>query len=274
MDTLFSGKVNLLKSNVKLQTFTKEDLTVLGELIVDVTVNDICIPNLSLLVIKEEGPSLIGKTWLKASKLFWPSINMINSVSKDDLINKFPEVFADGIGTIKGPPISVKLKKDAKPVFMRARTVPFALRKSVDLELDRLMSEGIIKQIDHSEWATPIVIVPKPNGSVRICGDYRATVNANTENDKYPLPRNEELFAKLSGSKYFTIFDLKDAYFQQPVDDKIIKMLTVNAHTGLFSVHKLLYLYRVLYGWPKKNESVEFEPYFKGTSQLLVRKIL
>ena len=63
---------------------------------------------------------MIGKIWLKASKLFWPSINMINSVSKDDLINKFPEVFADAIAMIKGPPISAELRKDAKPVFMRA----------------------------------------------------------------------------------------------------------------------------------------------------------
>ena len=84
---------------------------------------------------------------VKSIKIFWPSINIINSVAKDDLINKFPEVFADRIGTIKGPLIWIKLKKDAKPVFMRVRTFPFALRNSVDLELDGLMSEGIIKQI-------------------------------------------------------------------------------------------------------------------------------
>ena len=133
---------------------------------------------------------------------------------------------------------------------------------------------GTLKLIDHSEWVTSIFIVPKSNDSVKVCGSYRATVNAYIGNDKYPFPSDEELFVILYGLKLFTRFELKDAYFQQPVDDKIIKMLTVNAHTGLFSVHKLLYLYRVLYGWPKKNESVEFEPYFKGTSQLLVRKIL
>ena len=45
------------------------------------------------------------------------------------------------------------------------------------------MSEGILKQVYHSEWTTPTVIVPKSNGSAKIRGDHRTTVNADTEND-------------------------------------------------------------------------------------------
>ena len=72
-------------------------------------------------------------------------------MSNDDLINNFPKVFAEGIGTIKDNRVSVKLCKDAKPVCMWSQTDPFALRKSVDLERDRLVSEGFIKQIYHQE---------------------------------------------------------------------------------------------------------------------------
>ena len=60
---------------------------------------------------------------------------------KNELINKFPKVFADAIGTIKSSSLLVKLKKDAKLLFLRDQIVPFALRKFVDLELDGLMSE-------------------------------------------------------------------------------------------------------------------------------------
>ena len=67
----------------------------MGVLIAVVTINDISIPSLSLLVIKEEGLNLIGKTWLKAYFFFWPTINMTSNVPKDDLINKFPDIFAD-----------------------------------------------------------------------------------------------------------------------------------------------------------------------------------
>ena len=121
---------------------------------------------------------------------------------------------------------------------MRTRTIPFILRKSVYLEPVRL-SENILKQIDHSEWTTLIVILQEYNSSVRIYGDYRATINVRTENNKHHFSRNEELFAKLSGSKMFTIFDLKDAYFQHPVDGKSSKIFTLNTHKGLFSVHML-----------------------------------
>ena len=72
------------------------------------------------------------------------------------------------------------------------------------------MKEDILKQTDHSEWAHPIVILLKSNGSVKICGDYRATVSGHTENGKYLLPRTKELHVKLSDAKFFTVFNLED----------------------------------------------------------------
>ena len=51
------------------------------------------------------------------------------------------------------------------------------LRPAVERELERMQSEGIIIPVEFSEWATPLVCVPKPDGTVRLCGDYRTTVN-------------------------------------------------------------------------------------------------
>ncbi len=77
--------------------------------------------------------------------------------------------------------------------------------------MDRLESAGVLEKTDHSEWATPIVIVPKKDGRVRICGDYSVTINPVLDVDQYPLPRPTDLFAMLAGGKYFTTLDLTNA---------------------------------------------------------------
>jgi hypothetical protein len=63
--------------------------------------------------------------------------------------------------------------------------------------LTRLENEGILSKVDTSEWASPIVPVMKPNCSVRICGDFKTTVNSMLNVDQYPLPRIDEIFATL-----------------------------------------------------------------------------
>ena len=57
----------------------------------------------------------------------------------------------------------------------------------------------MIEKTNYSNWAAPIVAVPKPNGTVRICGDYKVTVNPVLQVDQYPVPKAEDLFASLPG---------------------------------------------------------------------------
>ena len=80
---------------------------------------------------------------------------------------------------------------------------PFALKDKVEAELERLEREGIIEPVQSAEWAAPIVPVVKDDGSVRICGDYRMTVNQASRLDSYPLPKVDELFATFAGRKVF-----------------------------------------------------------------------
>lgn len=90
--------------------------------------------------------SLIGKTWLKAYQtLFWSDVNLIKSILKDVLIRNFPNVFADGSGTIKGT--SVLILKRCKTSFLTKQTVHFAQRKATNLELKWLTKDGILKSV-------------------------------------------------------------------------------------------------------------------------------
>jgi len=73
------------------------------------------------------------------------------------------------------------------------------LRLKVEDEVRRLQSEGIPTKVKWSEWGIPIVPVPKKDGSSRICGYYKVTVNPELQAEQYPLPRIEDIFARLAG---------------------------------------------------------------------------
>ena len=82
----------------------------------------------------------------------------------------------------------------------------------MDKEIDHLVKEGVIQPVTHSDWAAPVVPVVKRDGSVRLCGDYKITVNKIAKFDSYPLPRIDNLFASLSGGSTYTKLDLAHAY--------------------------------------------------------------
>ena len=116
---------------------------------------------------------------------------------------------------------------------MKTRGVPFAMKEAVEAEIDRMEKDGILKSVPYSEWASPIVIVPKPDGTIRICADYKRTVNPVIKNDTYPQPTPKELFSKIQGGERFSKTDLTKAYLQVQLDDKSQKYLTINTSKGL-----------------------------------------
>ena len=108
-------------------------------------------------------------------------------------------------------------------------------------ELRRLQNEGILTKVEWSEWATPIVPVPKKDGSVRLCGDYKDTVNPELQAEQYPLPRIEDIFANLAGGQKFSKIDLRQAYHQLEMEEDSKKYLTINTHMGLFQYKRLVF---------------------------------
>ena len=92
--------------------------------------------------------------------------------------------------------------------------MPYALKVKIEKELDRLEQDGVIEPVTFSEWAAPIVPVLKKDGTVRICGDYKMTVNQAAKIDSYPLPKINDLFASLAGGQTFSKLDLAIAYLR------------------------------------------------------------
>ncbi|VDI40351.1 Hypothetical predicted protein [Mytilus galloprovincialis] len=117
------------------------------------------------------------------------------------------------------------MKDNVKPVFMKARPIPYALRPKVEQELDRLEEEGIITKVPTSEWATPIVPVVKKSGGVRICGDFKVTINQQLQVDQYPLPRIDDIFASLSGGEKYSKIDLRQGIFTARDERRIKEVL-------------------------------------------------
>ena len=89
-----------------------------------------------------------------------------------------------------------------------------------------------------SDWA-PIVAISKKDGSFRICGDYKVTVNPELAVDQYPLPKPEKLFATLIEDKVFSKLDLSQAYLQLQLDAESAAYVTINTHQGLYCFKRL-----------------------------------
>ena len=140
---------------------------------------------------------------------------------------------------MQGVKVSLQVTADAKPIYQRSRPVPFALRSRVEAELDRLENCGVIEPVSYSEWAAPIVPVVKQDGSIRICGDFRVTINQVAQRDMYPLPKVEDLLSTLAGGNTFSKLDLSHAYQQIQLSEESRKLVTINTSKGLYQYTRL-----------------------------------
>ncbi|XP_059046958.1 uncharacterized protein K02A2.6-like [Achroia grisella] len=129
--------------------------------------------------------------------------------------------------------------KIAQAVWRRARPVPHALRPAVDAELQRLQHEGIISPVEWSEWGTLVVPVVKQNGQVRLCGDFKTTLNPVLMDDKYSIPRIESIFSALQGGEIFAKIDFSNAYLQILLDKFSKRLCTIVTQQGIFCFNRL-----------------------------------
>ena len=227
-------------TTLQLHTYTGETVKPLGVLSVRVRYGEQS-KHLQLYVMKGNGPTLLGREWLHSIRLNWPLVHLETQSSFRDVLDRHAAVLSDKLGRLVNLKARIQLKEEPKPRFGKARPVAFARKPAVERGLDQLEAEGIVKRVTHSEWAAPIITPIKKDDEVRICGDFKVTVNPQLDVDEYPLPRIEEIYANLSGGQQFSVIDLRQAYLPIEVEEESKTFLTVNTHRGVYQYQRLPY---------------------------------
>ncbi|KAI5742739.1 hypothetical protein M8J77_010808 [Diaphorina citri] len=253
---------NIEKSSLSLKSYSGNSLNVIGMVRVPVEYKNVTY-TLPMTVVESDGiqvPALLGRDWIHLLNLDLNFIrnlftenehldslacNMVNNVKMvEDIKTQFPNCFSSEPSCIKGAPVDIVIKPSTIPIFCKARPIPFALKDLVIQELNNLIDAGILKKVESSEWATPIVSIPKETGeckTVRICGDFSQTINKYAETQFYPLPIQDEILSDLALGKVFTAIDLCKAFHQLEVSEESQKLLTINTPMGLLQYTKLPY---------------------------------
>lgn len=110
--------------------------------------------------------------------------------------------------------------------------MPLAWKAQIEKQIKKLIEIDVLESIDNLDWGTPLVPIIKPNGDIRICGDYKVTLNRFLVEFHYPLPRIDEIFASLEGGELFTKLDLSNAYNQLALDEKSQLLCAWSTHLG------------------------------------------
>ncbi|CAH8546802.1 unnamed protein product [Schistosoma rodhaini] len=242
------GKPSVLPTTQLAHSASGGKLNIVGEIYCPVKKGNVQ-KKVKVYLTESPGLDLLGLDLIETLKLADHSINSICrrvTIDKSSRCNQKSTVpqrhhnlFKEELGECTKAKALLILKPGATPVFRPKRPVPYAALTIVEQELERLQKSGIIEPVNFSDWAAPIVIVKKPNGSIRLCADYSTGLNDALEDHQYPLPLPEDLFAKLNGGKYFAKLDLSEAYLQIPVAEECKHYLTINTHKGLFRYNRL-----------------------------------
>ncbi|XP_031347958.1 uncharacterized protein K02A2.6-like isoform X1 [Photinus pyralis] len=232
--------LQLFNTDVSLRSFSNCNLRPVGYLKGTLMFENYTVEDFILYVIPNVRQHLLGRDFLEKfnCKLVIQDILELNNDS-NHIIEKHKEIFEEKLGCYKLKQFKLQLKEGARPIFFKPRTVPISLKPKVEEEISRLEKLGVISQIESSEWGTPLVPVLKKGGGVRLCGDYKITVNKVLEEVKYPLPKFEDIFSKLTNGESFTKIDLSDAYNQLSLRDESTQLLTWSTHKGLYKVNRL-----------------------------------
>jgi len=193
-----------------------------------------------LIVVKKGNRVLMGRDLMKLLKIEIKALHyMEENNNLEALLQKYKELFNNELGKYKNEKINLKLAKEANLIFVKPRPIPLAFKEKVSKQLEELEKKGVIELTDTSVWGTPLVPIIKKDGNLRICADYKITVNKYLEDVKHPLPRIDELFAALSGGETFTKLDLTAAYNQLEVTEETSKLLAWSTHKGIYLLKKL-----------------------------------
>ncbi len=199
----------------------------------------------------EHGTSLFGKDLMRKIKVDWEfsverqlrtvTSDKVHSSELKSLLSEYKDIFNEPSATDRIHKFRARIimNDNAQPKFLKARNLPYAVRSKVEKELELMERTGVIEKIDFSEWASPLVVVPKSDGRVRITGDFKNTVNSQLCITQYPLALPEDIYNDMNGGTVFSKLDGSNAYHQLELEESCKKFCVINTHRGLFRYNVL-----------------------------------
>ena len=234
---LFKGS-SLNRTSARLFGFGRHQLQVLGTLPALVTYRGRK-ANAEIFIINSEGEeAVMGLDLMKQLDISLRPSGAIDqlAVAHSSEVSARPPHQPDpgelcSLTTVRDYQHRIVLRPGAVPARHKLRRLPCSVRDEVGRELDRLQEEGVIEQVEASDWIHPMVVSRKKNGKLRLCVDLR-DLNRQVVAGVHPLLTAEELQDQLRGN-VFTVLDLQSAYHQLELEPASRQLTTFLTHQGL-----------------------------------------
>ncbi|KAL9986226.1 hypothetical protein ACROYT_G000337 [Oculina patagonica] len=208
---LKANKVECVSSKVSKKLFaygSNQPLQVAGTFTAEVSVGERVLSGVEFVVIENEGHALLGRETAIALEVLklGPQVNSLKRYNP--LHNQLDEFHTT-----------------------------FEFRDKLSDKLDELVKLDIIEKVS---GPSPVVVVPKPSGDIRLCVDMRQA-NMAVKRERYPIPTIDEVLQDLNQSKFFSKLDLNSAYHQIELSPESRDITTFCTHKGLYRYKRLMF---------------------------------
>ncbi|GBN34921.1 Uncharacterized protein K02A2.6, partial [Araneus ventricosus] len=238
LDRLWPNKKpKIFPLTFQLCDYQKSPMRIRGQIYVNVRYANFKV-KLRLLIAEGSRKNLLGIEWFEPLGIKFVC-GYRTEIDIEFVLEEFKDVFSEDLGSYKGPAISLPIDPKFPPISFKARNIPLAMRKKVDVAFDKLLDQGVLEPISNPRWSTPIVPIIKQSGEIRLCADYKVTINKDMKNHPYPIPLVNHILANLADGKVFAKIDIAQAYLQLRVDDVSAEAQTIVTHRGAFKVNRL-----------------------------------
>lgn len=160
-------------------------------------------------------------------------VTAVRCPTEAEVLLEYPDVFK-GVGLLEGE-IHFDVDKSVPPVQMPLRRLPLGIRDKVRDELQRLERDGIIAPVaEHTPWVSPLLIVTKPDGRLRLCIDAKPTINKALRRATHYLPTIDDVLPQLAEVKVISTCDVQEAFFHMKLDEESSKLTTFATQFGRY----------------------------------------
>ena len=221
----------LQKCKVVLREISKKELPVVGFFEAKLRCKDRCISQ-KIYVLNVNCNNLLG---LKACV----NLKLIEKTSNFSIHNvDIDETVFNGVGCLPNE-CKIQVDESVPPVVSGTRKIPIKLRPRLKCELENMVKLSVIKKEEGpTDWVSSIVVVEKPNKTLRVCLDPK-NLNRAVKRSHFQLPTLDEIASNLTGAKYFSKCDAKNGFWMLKLNEESSKLCTFTTPFGRYRFLRL-----------------------------------